>query len=296
MFNFLKGKKKELIVTLDRTNGIYYSGETVGVIVEIQPDKGLKLRSAQVELRGIEEYRFSSDSSYTDSEGNTKEGESTQWGYGNLFVSAESFLGEVTLPGGAPQRYTFQMPLPPDALPSFNGEILHVQWRVSVKLDRHLARDLNVEVAVCVASRAPGLAMHPGEYGASDDPGEAELSFTLPGLEVVTGQTLRGQLHILPRQNFSGKVRLELVRYESVSYDRGLSREISVPFDLAGNTDFMAGQPQVIPFEVSLPPDAAPSIQTPNGAIRWTIKGILSRSSHKAITVEQPVEVYTAIK
>ena len=58
MLNFLKAKKPELTVTLDRPNGIYQPGETVGVSVEILPNKDMKLKAALVELSGTEKYQY----------------------------------------------------------------------------------------------------------------------------------------------------------------------------------------------------------------------------------------------
>ena len=73
MLNFLKAKKPELTVTLDRPNGIYYPGETVGVTVEVQPGKDLKVQGAHVTLSGIEEYKYRTRRHSTDSDGNTSD-------------------------------------------------------------------------------------------------------------------------------------------------------------------------------------------------------------------------------
>ncbi len=77
MLNFLKAKKPELTVTLDRPNGIYYPGETVGVTVEVQPGKDLKVQGAHVTLSGIEEYKYRTRRHSTDSDGNTSDDYST---------------------------------------------------------------------------------------------------------------------------------------------------------------------------------------------------------------------------
>jgi len=113
------------------------------------------------------------------------------------------------------------------------------------------------------ALTGPRLAVQSGEYGKSDEPSEAELAFILPGLEAVAGQQLSGQLRVLPRKDFACQVRLELARNEYVSYDQGNYSSKVFPLKLAENIKFTAGQQQTIPFQVSIPPDAAPSIKTP---------------------------------
>jgi hypothetical protein len=294
MFDFLKGEKTEIVVTLDRPNGIYLPGETAGVTVEIQPDKDLKLKGALVRLSGTEQYKYGSTSSSTDSDGNTTEDTNYYWAYNEFFAREEKFLGETTLPGSKPQRYSFQMSLPADALPSCAGEIVRIYWKFSVKLDRRLAGDLHAETELCVRPLTPSLNLQPGEYGKSDQPNEAELALILPGLETVAGQQLDGQLRILPRKDLGCEVRLELVRNEYVSYGDGNFEHKAFPLKLAGNTKFTAGQQQTIPFQASIPPDAAPSIKTPNGEITWTIKGILARRLRQDITVEQDFSVHLA--
>lgn len=292
MFNFLKGKKTEITITLDRPNGIYYPGETVGVTVEILPDKDLKLQRALVSLMGTEQYEYDSTSSSTDSDGSTTETTSSYWGTNSLYNDEERFIHEATLSGGTPQRYTFQKILPVEALPSCSGKILRVTWGIVVKIDRRLAGDLNAKTELSVRAGAPGTDVQPGEYGVSSEPGEAELAILLPELETAIGQQINGQLRILPKKNFSGGVRMELVREEHVSYDEGKYSEKTYPLNLSGNTEFTAGQQQVVPFQIPIPPDMTPSIQTPNGSISWKIKGVLNRRLRKDTTVEQTVLVY----
>jgi hypothetical protein len=293
MLNFLKAKKPELTITLDRPNGVYYPGETVGVTVEVQPGKDLKVQGAQVTLSGIEEYKYRTRRHSTDSDGNTSDDYSYAWKHNELFASEENFLGETTLPAGTPQRYSFQISLPAGALPSCAGEIVHVRWQVDVKLDRRLLGDLHTKADLSVHSLSPSLAAQPGEYRPSDNPSEVELAFILPGLKAVAGQLLNGQLRILPRKNFAGKLRVELVRRESVPYDRGNHSEKSFSAELAGKNEFTAEQQQTIPFQLPIPPDAAPSIQAPHGSITWVLKGVVDRQLRSDFTIEQNVEVYS---
>ena len=160
------------------------------------------------------------------------------------------------------------MGLPTAALPSCAGQIVHVRWQVDVKLDRHLTGDLQAKADLSVRSLPPGQDAQPGAYTASDGPSEVELAFILPGLKAVAGQQLSGELRILPRKDFAGKVRVELVRREHVPFDRGNHSEKSFPLELARNTEFTAGQQQTIPFQYSSrrmprPPSRLPMARSP---------------------------------
>ena len=294
MFNFLKGEKTEIAVTLDRPNGTYFPGETIGVTVTITPDKELKLKKAVVKLSGSEAYQYLTTTTSTDSEGNESEEVSYEWAGSELFVSEENFLGETTLPAGATQRYSFQMKIPDEGLPTCIGEIVRLEWQVNVKFTsaRFLGSDPQAQADLRVLSPAPGVQVQAGEYGGSNEPGEADLALLLPGLEALPGQLVNGQLRILPRKDFAAEVRLEMVRDENVSYDRGNQCKKSFPVKLAGKTKFVAGQMLTLPFQVTIPQDAPPSIQTPNGSIIWVIKGVLGRTLRKDTQIEQTIMVY----
>ncbi len=294
MLNLLKGKKAQVTITADRPDGRYYPGETVGITVDIHPAKDLKLHGAVIKLTGIEEYQYHTVHYVTDSDGHSRTEDSYVWGDRQVVISEEKFLGEETLPADRPAQYSFQMTLPADALPTCKGSIERVRWEVSVKLDRRMAGDTNTTLDLFVHSRAPGQYVQPGEYGDSNEPDEAELALLLDSLEAVTDQPFSGQLRIRPRKNFDvTEVRLELVRCEYVPYDRGNTHQEVYPFRLVGKTHLSAGEENIIPFQVTVPADAVPSVHAGLGSIEWKVKGILARRLRKDTTVEQDFLVYT---
>lgn len=293
MFN--KSQPSQLTVTLDRADGVYRPGEVIGITVEVQPAKDLKVRGGRVRLSGTEHYQVCSLVLSTDSDGKSTQRYSYEWWSDGFFAEDEAFLSDTTLPADVPQRYTFQARVPAGAAPTSTGEILRVEWLVEVKVDRPLAGDLNAEAVVRVPALASGGAAPapPTAYGVSDEPQEAELALVLPGLEAVAGQPVNGELRILPRKDFSAAVRLELVRSENVPVNQGQSKEKSYVVKLAGSTKFKAGQPQVIPFQAPLPPDAPPSLQMPHGTLTWTVKGILARRLRRDTRIQQAITVFS---
>jgi len=294
MLNFFRANKKELTVTLDRQNSTYFPGETVVGTIELTADKALKLGGVTAVLSGTEEYKYRYITYDTDPEGNSTQDYRTSWGRNQFFASQQSILGETVLTGGTTHCYQFQLMLPSDAPPTCAGALLRVRWQLNVVADRPRARDMNTDIALLVHSQDLSQDRNPSEYGQSNRPDEAELTFILPGLGAVVGQQLAGQLHILPRKEFDSKVRLELVRREYVPYDQGNSSEKSYRFELVGRTSFVSGRPQVLPFELAIPADAPPSVRTSNGTISWKLRGVLDRSLRKDTVVEQNLEIYSA--
>jgi hypothetical protein len=152
MFNFLKGKQQELIVILDRPDGIYRPGETVNISVDIQPKNKLELVGVRVQLKGFEGRVF--HGTYLDS--NTYDyistpTEGTLWNYTEFFAKEEKILDEITLPSGTLRHYSFQMSIPSEASPSFVGEDLIVRWQVNVKLmGRYLEKEWLTETELSV--------------------------------------------------------------------------------------------------------------------------------------------------
>jgi hypothetical protein len=284
----------ELQLTLDRGDGVYRPGEVVGITVTIQPARDLKLRSGTLRVSGTEHFEIRSRVTNTASDGNTTQTDSYTWAQSELFALEETFLGETTLPLGATERFTFRAQLPPDALPTCRGEILHVAWQVEVKLDRPLAGDLNTSAIVRVLGLAPGGEAPSQAYGVSDEPQEAALALVLPGLTAVAGVPFSGHLRILPHKDFrAAEVRLELERTENVPLSEGYTKYNTYGLKLSGSTQFRAGQPQSFPFQAPLPPDAPPTLQAKHGTLTWTMKGILNRRLRRDTSVAQEFTVFT---
>ena len=152
MFDLLKGKKQELIVILDRPDGIYHPGETVNINVDIQPKNKIELVGIRVKLRGFEGRVFhgtSWDSNTYDISSTPAEG--ILWDYTEFFAKEDKVLDEITLPAGALRHYSFQISIPSDASPSFVSEDKIVRWQVTVKLmGRYLEKEWLTETELSV--------------------------------------------------------------------------------------------------------------------------------------------------
>jgi hypothetical protein len=167
MFNFFKGRKTKLTITLDRPSAIFHLGETVGATVEVKSEKDLRVRSAKARLICSEKYLYTTSSSGDSESGG---GSSDTWGDNELFLNEENFLGETVLAASVIHRYSFQMSLPVNALPSCAGEIVRVEWRFMANLDLPWSVDRNSEVKLLIYSLTPDLDVQPREYSGSNTP------------------------------------------------------------------------------------------------------------------------------
>ena len=294
MFNFLKGGKVNLSVAIDRPNGIYFPGETVHARVTLTSDKEAKFQEGRVALLYQEKFQYRSLQHSTDSDGHSETDEVYRWKTNNQEVARQVFLGEVNLAKGTAQTYDFQAQVPASAPPTCPGTIIQVQWLAKATLDRKLLGDINAEAPLTVLV-TPAGDRAAGQYGQPTDAGEAQMSFTLPGLEWCAGETLTGTLSINPQKNFDAtEVRVELEQTEYVPYDRGNQKVNAVKMKLAGKTKVMAGQPLSFPFQVTVPQPCSPSGSTMNWSVTWKLKGILARFMRKDTAVEQELRVYSA--
>lgn len=138
MFDLLKGNKQELIVILDRPDGIYHPGETINISVDIQPKNKLELVGVRVKLRGFEGRVF--HGTYLDTytyDIRSTPAEGILSNCTEFFTKEDKILDEITLLAGTLRHYSFQMNIPSDASPSFDSEDKIVRWQVLVKLMGH---------------------------------------------------------------------------------------------------------------------------------------------------------------
>lgn len=296
MFDFLKGAKATMTVTLDRPGGTYLPDETVRAQLVVETQGEYKVQEGRIALVYQEEYQYRTERRTTDSDGDSRDEVVKTWTKADTEVQRVVFAREGPLPKNTRQSYDYVVTIPAQAPPSLiGGRILKSHWAVKATLDRRLAADQNFEAPLTVVTPAPGTDSAAGEFGASNEPGEAALSLALTGHEFVPGDPIAGQLIVRPAKNFDvSEVRVELVRTEHVPRDEGNTAEETQKVKLAGGTKFQAGQPMTFPFSIAVPAGVPPSAITPNGSIVWTLKGVLGRTLRADTRVEERIAVYQA--
>jgi sporulation-control protein spo0M len=292
MFDFLKGGKATVTVTLDRPVQPYFLGETVNARVQIQGQKDLKIQEARVQLVCREEYQYKYESRSRDSDGHVDVSEQTSWATDEQIVQRQQLMPEGTISGNFDQTFDFNAPIPADLPPSGDGRIVRVKWLVKTTLDRKLAGDTEATADLLVFSPPSGQVGSAGEYGFSTEPSEAEMSFMLGGKEWALGDTIQGQLVVRPQMSFDvSEIRAELTREEHVPRDRGNRHREALAIKLAGRTHLEPGQPVAYPFNVMIPTSAPPTLRTRNSSVTWSLSGILARTLRSDTRVNEEITV-----
>jgi sporulation-control protein spo0M len=292
MFDFLKGGKANVTVTLDRPVQPYYLGDTVNSRIHIQGQKDLKIQEARVQLVCREEYQYRCESRSTDADGDVDVSEEKRWAVDEQVVQRLQLMPEGTIPGNFDQVFEFAAPIPAGWPSTADGRIVRVKWQVKATLGRKLAADTEAVADVLVFAPPTGRAGGEGAYGFSNQPSDALMHFSLPQKEWALGEVVQGQLTIVPQKAFDvSEIRLELMRHEHVPRDLGNSHLETVKIKLAGHTRLNPGQSLNYPFSVTLPTAAPATLRTRNSSITWSLAGILARTLRSDTRVEEEISV-----
>jgi sporulation-control protein spo0M len=298
MFDFLKGGKVNLTIGIDRPSGIYYPGDTVHIIVSLGNDKELKFQEGRVALLYQEKFQYRTTSHRIDSKGHSHTETVSRWQNNEQEVAKQVFLGETILPEGSTRNFEFDAAIPVSAPATYPGNIIQVNWLVKATIDRKLSSDINAEAPLFIlippASPQASTQLAMSHFGLSNEPSEAQLTLELQGIELVSGEIIKGILFVTPQKDFDAtELRIELECLENVNYDLGNQNVNAYKVKLAGKTKFTAGESSRFPFQVQVPQPCSPSGSSNNWSVSWNLKGILARFMRKDTSVEQEIKVYT---
>lgn len=291
MFDFLKGGEAKLQVKLDRADKIYHAGETIHASVVVQGVKDLKIQKAQIALLSREEYERQYEETSTDSDGHTSTDTVKQKQTDERAAWQQQFLGETTIKGGSNQSFEFDIPIPPDALPTVDGgKILNFAWLVRTTLDRRLRGDVEDKQELYIVTAPTNKTPIAGTFGSSNAPGDAQLSLRLSSTDFAVGDTISGEFVIQPQKDYDvTEIRVELERIENVPQDEGNTVKDKQTVKLAGATHLTPGQNQSLPFQLKFSTGAPITCRTRHGSIIWVLRGVLARRMRGDTLVEQEI-------
>ena len=217
------GKGAEISIGLDRADGTYAVGDTVGAQITLA-GKGGKVREVRAGL--VRHHRYQTIQRTRDSDGDYRD--SYVWETKEVWVTRETLVTEGQL--SADDTYYFQWQIPPGEAATCDGDNVTVKWLAKVTVDRALARDQNEELEFTVVSPPTGAHNQSGEFGEMNTNSGVVMRLALPTLELVEGDTLQVQLSINPSQSIDAReIRLELIRDERVNVgDRPHTKQKSV--------------------------------------------------------------------
>jgi hypothetical protein len=292
-FGLFGGKDVGITIDVEDGDRTFRPGDTVNVRIGLSSSKGVKAREVRAGL--VLHHRYQEIERATRTNRDSGPEYSKTWKTSEDWLHRESLLGVGGAEGSLERGYQFSWPLPLNGPAPCNGEIAKIRYLVKVTVDRRLARDINEERELAVAIAPPGEWAQPGEYGEPANADDALLKLRLPGLELVRGQTIKGQLLVEPMKQFDARgVRVELVRLEIVPGGDQVNRHEKVEqrVDLAAGLTLQPGVAQSYDFQLSVPESAQPSHQTQHSQLTWVIRGTVDRAMRGDPGVSQTVLVY----
>lgn len=286
----LFGSRPELDIQLERT--AYRAGDSVHGLVLVRSEKEREVDSGEVYLRCVETYEYRKrDRSNRDNRNDIDTIRESD----TVIEFGQQFCGQTVLLPGQESQHPFSFTIPAGALPSYEGDILDVRWSVYAKLDLDRALDATEEAAVTVYLPPEGPYPQPRYTSDSAEHEQAGIALTLEGTAFGPGSTIRGVLHIHPRQPFTvEEVRLELHREENVPMREGNTDSETVSnCQVLPQTEFFPGTPMHVPFELPGPSTISPSVTTPHGVGYWELEVILARAWRGDLNLRKGVFFYT---
>jgi hypothetical protein len=289
VFGFFGGKGAEIAIQLDRTDGTYRLGQTVGAQITLKAENAGRVREVRAGL--VLQHRYQVIDSRRDSDGDYTD--TYQWRTNEQWVTREILANEGDLSADSTYRFDWQIPANMPA--TCEGDIVKAAWVVKVTVDRVMARDQNEEVAVRVVSPPPGQFTQPGAFGEVNTDSAVAMRLALPTLELVEGQAFQGRLEIEPSQSVDAReVRVELIREERVNVgDRvHVKRTSAQKVQVAASTKLVPGSPVAYDFALPVPSVGAPSHDVGDTVVTWLLVGTIDRPMRGDFTVTQWVGVY----
>ena len=140
------GKRAEIHVGVD--SAAYRAGETVTATISVSAKKDFEIEQGRAELVYENEYRYRTRSYDSDRGSSTETRTDTQ----KIVHETQRFLESGQLEGGTTSEHTVAFRLPADAIPSCEGEITKVRWRVEAILGVRRSADPDESVRFTVLS------------------------------------------------------------------------------------------------------------------------------------------------
>lgn len=167
-----------------------------------------------------------------------------------------------------------------------------VDWFVRAVVDRKLARDANASLPLTVRVPADPLASWADSPPETDGACRFELD---PSTRVVRpGDRITGTLRVVAEKPISARcVRVQLHR-KRFDPDHNRTVDDKTRVELCGETDLRPGEELVLPFDIGVPPGAAPSFRAKHNHLHWYLEGVVDVPRHSDPTISLEVLVHNA--
>lgn len=281
VFGLFGGERARLEIEAQRA--VYAPGDTVNVRVAVHGVKEIKIQEMRVELLFDHVYEYEERTRDTAGDSRTRTVTETD----HIAVGTERLLVGETVAEGHQSTHVVSFVIPPDAPPSAAGGITRIVWKAKATLDMPRARDVNAETDVTVIAPAAAFAGRVESAPEVRGGDEGAFSCTLTRRIARPGERFEGVFTATPSADLQVQgVRVELVRLErTFAPESGgfqarhgrTAEHVADRMELAGPSTLAGSVTRDFPFELAVPPDAAPTFATGHAELRWVVRAVLDR-------------------
>jgi len=294
----------QVSIQTDRPNGIYFPGETVRVQASVYAPDAVSvnqiyagfLYEEECEEIEIVERRVRVRDSNGYYRTTLERRDVKHWRKYAEWLGQETIVHESKLPAGFQRTFQMQWQIPDAPEMTYRGTIVRAGYKFRVAVDRPQAKDANGETVLPITMIYDLTEDARREYQkCSEATSKAQISFWLPKLNYVQGETVAGRVLIEPRGSI--KVRSVNLVFKRDEYTLGGHRRNHHTFDdqtiqLAGAMSFQAGIPATFDFQMPLPARWQPTISTAHSQTFASLDLRLDVPWGKDFAAAQPIYIY----
>ena len=286
MFSWFRKPKANMSVQI--SGSPFSLGSIIHARVSIDPLATIDIRKGTIQLVCRERF-WKAEITTSGGNGTIKHTDS-------IYREVQTFLnGETIAPGSS--HYEMDFPVPPNSHPTIQGELASITWSIEATLEaagtRNLEWQQDVEVLTLSESGA-GVNRKAGPDTAVETTlDECSLTLSMPSAPFRAGDTIEGVFSCLASRAFdSSSVRVQIERRERAG-DRGKT-VVGDQVNLQEKFQTPAGETQQWSFRLSVPGNIVPTKSGGATQVAWRVKGIMDRGRKGDLSVESPIEVFTA--
>jgi hypothetical protein len=226
--------------------------------------------------------------------------EFTHWGAQPAYIARTHPLDRIvdlwrparegeSLPAGA-HTYPFEIALPPNLPPSFDGVLTEIGYGLKAKVDLPFHVDLRAEIGLIVLAQVPAIAEPTAPVTAHDESGR-QIGLELPRSVYRLGETIRGSVRIArPGAGRSRRLVIELLSRERGSAQGIWAEDVEREADSRVELEHVA-EDSSYPFAFKVPDSAAPTFQGEHSELNWHVRARLDVARSHDLIAEVKVTI-----
>lgn len=268
----------EIGITTERS--AYQPGEMVKARVLLTPHQTLTIRRGTARLLCVGDYL----------------GASSKYHSGKAqvihFEQEQSFVETARVIQGDQREYELLFTIPADAIPSYEGRIINVTWKLLGKLDIPRAADKNSETHIEVLrTMLPGsVDLEMPRRGSV-----CAVEFELISQWIAADAVLEGAVLIRPKQDLhitGATVELVVVEFVYTGTVTRPNRRKEKVLEIGRSGDALSGRTEQLGFRISIPANAQPFLAVPQARAYHELRAKIAIKGHIDCATSIPLLIY----